>query len=135
MRLTANTSNVVIATLAEKTTILDVRYLFCAVGKDENTYKYCLVTDTSTNKSRYNEFTITLTSSPVPANGEIDLTESDYDYSFYELTQAQAASINFNNVDLSLYGLVETMRLEVVDNTNNTSTEYVLIENDRAYEG
>lgn len=133
--MTANTSNTVIATLAEKTTILDVRYLFCTKGKDENTYKYCLVTDTSDNKSRYNEFTITLTSTPVPANGEINLTESDYDYFFYELTQSQAASINFNNVDLSLYGLVETMRLQVVDNTNNTSTEYVLTEDEGSYEG
>lgn len=135
MELTANTSNTVVATLAEKTTLLNVRYLFCAVGKDENTTSYCLVTDTSDNKIRYNQFNITLKSNPIPENGEINLTESDYDYFFYQLTPAQASSIDFNNVDLSQYGLVETMRLQVVDNTNNTSTEYVLTENDRAYEG
>jgi hypothetical protein len=137
VKLTANTSNTVIATLAEKTTIVNVRYLFCAKGKDENISKYCLVTDIapSVSKERYNQFTITLKPSPVPTNGEIYLTESNYDYSFYELTQAQAAAINFNSVDVSQYGLVETMRLQVVDNTNNTSTEYVLTENDRAYEG
>lgn len=135
MTLTANTSNTVIVTLAEKTTIPDARYLFCAIGKDKNTPKYCLVNDLSINKTRYNEFVITLNSNPNPSNGEIDLPESDYDYFFYSLTQSQVAAINFNNIDVSQYGLVETMRLLVIDDTNNTSTEYVLTSNDRAYEG
>lgn len=123
MRIYKGQDNTVTVTLVEKTTISPVRYLFAAKSKQQNTYSYCLVTEIGTNLDRCNQFVIKEKTSPVPANGEIELLAGDYSYTFYELTAAQVSALDFNDIDTSLYTLVETKRMQVIA-AAEVATEY-----------
>ena len=88
-----NTSNTVILTLSEKTTLLNVNYLFEVYNDMTNIYKYFIAQDISTNKGRYNEFNIIENIIEFPLVGQINLiTEGFYKYNVYE--QASASNLN-----------------------------------------
>lgn len=88
-----NTSNTVILTLSEKTTLTNVNYLFEVYNDMTNIYKYFIAQDISTNKLRYNEFIITETVTEFPLLGQINLiAEGFYKYNVYE--QASASNLN-----------------------------------------
>lgn len=88
-----NTSNTVILTLSEKTTLTNVNYLFEVYNDMTNIYKYFIAQDISTNKLRYNEFIITETITEFPLLGQINLiTEGFYKYNVYE--QASPSNLN-----------------------------------------
>lgn len=95
-----SSSNTVVLTLAEKTTITDAYYLFVFTSDEKNTVKKIIPTDISPNKIRYNEFTIV---EPT----DISLTAGTWKYEIYEQD-------NDTNTDTTGLNLVENGRVDVV---------------------
>jgi len=105
----------IICTLTEKQTIVDANYLFVFTDRATNgVVKFVLVngSDISTNKDRWNEFSITVNTY------FSTYSEGWYTYDVYE----QASS---SNTDLSLTGgLLETGLMWLDDNSDVTTTQY-----------
>jgi hypothetical protein len=99
------TSNTVILTLSEKTTITNPYYLFVFTSDEKNTVKKLIPTDISINKIRYNEFVIVEPS-------HVSLTAGTWKYEIYE----QASSTNTNITGLNL---VENGRVDVVGSSTD----------------
>jgi hypothetical protein len=90
IRLTKDQANDVVVTLTEKGTAS--HYLFEFFSSATHVYHYCVDQDTSAHPERYNKFTITETSNPTPADGEVELEEGEYRYVIY-------ANSSSSNVD------------------------------------
>jgi hypothetical protein len=95
-----NKTNNVILTLAEKTTLTNVFYLFEFTSDETNTVKHLIPTDISTNKIRFNEFNII---EPT----DISLTKGTWKYRIFE----QLSSTNTNTSGLNE---VENGRVDVI---------------------
>ena len=109
-------ANTVVVTLKEKTTLSPVYYLWEFKSKQSNAKRYCIATDISQYKDRYNEFIITETTNPTPTNGQISLGEGgEWDYTVYE----QSSNSNLNPAGLTI---VETGLAKVIP---AASTQYV----------
>lgn len=94
-------TNTVAVTLFEKTTIAeaDVHYLFQFTSPDTQTSVYCIPTDTSEFKSRYNLFEIEETDTPDPLAGQVSLKPSgQWAYYVYE----QESDTNLDPAGLTL---------------------------------
>lgn len=96
-------ANTVALTLKEKTTVLNPVYLFEFENSQTHSKFYCIASDTSLYKDRYNLFTITVVSgTPTPLSGQIKLTLGDeYNYTVYQ----QQSTTNLNPANAS--GVVE----------------------------
>jgi len=104
-----NTSNTVILTLSEKTTLLNANYLFEVYNDMTNIYKYFIAQDVSGNKGRFNEFNIIESTMENLLGGRINLiTEGFYKYNVYE----QASSTNLN--PLLALNLIDKGKLKFV---------------------
>ena len=93
--LQENTSNIVVLTLTEKTTINAPTYLFRFVNKQTNVEYVCIQSDTSVFKSRYNKFTITTqTTTPNPLLGQLKLSLGD-EYEYYIYAQVSTTNLDY----------------------------------------
>lgn len=105
----------IICTLTEKQTITDANYLFVFTSRVTNeVVKFVLVnsSDLSTNKTRWNEFSITVNTY---FNNKVD---GWWDYDVYE----QAST---TNTDLSLTGdMLEGGLMYLTDNGSVTTTQF-----------
>jgi hypothetical protein len=114
MVINKNTVNKVIFTLAEKTTLDPVYYLFELTNLADKSVITFTTTDISANKYRYNEFEIEDTTSENHLLGKVDFElEGDYTYNIYE----QSSSTNLEVLNAG--GLVESGRIRVI----GTATE------------
>lgn len=102
-------SNNVVVTLTEKTTILNPTYLFEFKNDQSKASQYFISADISTQKERYNEFVVTEKASPNNLLGEVSLEiTGDYTYAIRE----QASS---TNLDPELSGdIVEVGKVRVI---------------------
>ena len=85
--LNRDSTNKSVFTLFEKTTLSPVYYLFEFIDEDTNTSKLFTGVDISTNKPRYNEFVIELTTNGIEdlLNSVINLQVNGYyTYKVYE---------------------------------------------------
>jgi len=104
-----NTTNKVILTLSEKTTLTNAKYLFEVINDMSNEVKCFIAADISTNKLRYNEFEFIENVTENLLNGTFSLTLSGfYKYNVYE----QASSTNLN--PLLALNLIDKGKLNVV---------------------
>ena len=104
-----NTTNKVILTLSEKTTLTNAVYLFEVTNDMSNTVKYFIAADISTNKLRYNEFDFIENVTEDLLNGTFSLELSGfYKYNVYE----QASTTNLN--PLLALNLIDKGKLNVV---------------------
>lgn len=119
LRLKRDSTTGFVVTLNETTTISNPEYLFEFINSqsdDDNDTQYCILTDTSSSKERYNEFSIIDgTDVNFPING-------DYEYNIYE--QANGSG----NLDPTGLTLVEHGRAyvyidPVTDNEYSDSNE------------
>ncbi len=113
-----NSTNNRILTLAEKTTLDPVVYLFEVTNDSSNEVKCFICQDISPNPVRYNEFNFIENATEDLLNGTFELTLSGfYTYNVYEQTST-------TNLDPTLAtNLVETGKLNVVD-TLTTITQF-----------
>ncbi len=106
MILERNISNKKVFTLSEKTTLLNVFYLFEITCTQDLSKFYFIGSDLSTNKIRYNEFLLDVS---------LFVLNGSYTYKIYE----QASN---TNLDVLLTGaLIENGRIKVIGETNNIS--------------
>ena len=104
-----NTTNKVILTLSEKTTLTNAKYLFEVINDMSNEVKCFIAADISTNKLRYNEFDFIENVTENLLNGTFTLTLSGfYKYNVYE----QASATNLN--PLLALNLIDKGKLNVV---------------------
>lgn len=104
-----NTTNKVILTLSEKTTLTNAKYLFEVINDMSNEVKCFIAADISTNKLRYNEFEFIENVTENLLNGTFSLTLSGfYKYNVYE----QASTTNLN--PLLALNLIDKGKLNVV---------------------
>jgi hypothetical protein len=129
MIIQKNTVNTCVFSLAERTTLTPVYYLFAFKNTQDDTVLTFTCTDISVNKLRYNEFEIEETQSEDRLTGKItlDLTGS-YTYEIYE----QSSS---TNLDLASTGnLVEIGKIDVkgaeVEDETFTETRTIGVFND-----
>jgi hypothetical protein len=112
-------TNIVVLTLAEKTTIANPKYLFEFINNQTQQTYYCIATDSSLYPCRYNQFTITVqTTTPNPLLGQINIPLGDeYTYNIYQQTSS-------TNLDPTLsMGVVES-GLMTYDKTISSRVEY-----------
>jgi hypothetical protein len=102
-----NTSNTVIFTLAEKTTLTSVVYLFELTSDESQEVKCFIATDISGNPERYNEFLFIENVTEDLLNGTFSLTLNGfYEYNVYEQSST-------TNLDPTLAtNLIETGKLK-----------------------
>lgn len=104
-----NTTNNTVLTLAEKTTLTDVVYLFEVINDASQEVKCFIATDISPNPVRYNEFNLIENTTEDLLNGTFSLELSGfYTYNIYE----QSSTTNLD--PLQATNLVETGKLNVV---------------------
>ena len=104
-----NTTNTVILTLSEKTTLTNAKYLFEVTNDMSNEVKCFIAADISTNKLRYNEFEFIENVTENLLIGTFSLTLSGfYKYNVYE----QASTTNLDPA-LAL-NLIDKGKLNVV---------------------
>jgi hypothetical protein len=104
-----NTSNTVVLTLSEKTTLTNAKYLFEVINDMSNDVKCFIAADISTNKLRYNEFVFIENVTEDLLNGTFSLLLSGfYKYNVYE----QASTTNLN--PLLALNLIDKGKLNVV---------------------
>lgn len=104
-----NTTNKVILTLSEKTTLTNAKYLFEVTNDMSNAVKCFIAADISTNKLRYNEFDFIENITEDLLNGTFSLELSGfYKYNVYE----QASTTNLN--PLLALNLIDKGKLNVV---------------------
>lgn len=107
--ITKNTTNNIILTLAEKTTLTNVVYLFEVINDSSEVVKCFIAEDISPNKQRYNEFNLIENTTEDLLNGTFELGLSGfYTYNIYEQTST-------TNLDpLQALNKIETGKLNVV---------------------
>lgn len=107
--ITKNTTNNIILTLAEKTTLTNAVYLFEVTNDSSEVVKCFIAEDISPNKQRYNEFDLIENATEDLLNGTFELGLSGfYTYNIYEQTST-------TNLDTTLAtNLIETGKLNVV---------------------
>lgn len=106
--ITKNTTNNIILTLAEKTTLTNVVYLFEIINNASSEVKCFIAEDISPNPIRYNEFNLIENTTEDLLNGTFELELSGfYKYNIYEQTST-------TNLDPTLAtNLIETGKLNV----------------------
>ncbi len=103
-----NTTNKVILTLSEKTTLTNAKYLFEVINDMSNEVKCFIAADISTNKLRYNEFDFIENVTENLLIGTFSLTLSGfYKYNVYE----QTSTTNLN--PLLALNLIDKGKLNV----------------------
>lgn len=93
--LTQSAPRTVVMTVTEKTTLSNPYYLFVFESRQATGHKVVLIAEnTSTITVRYDEFTISHSTTPDPYNGEGDFTYTgEYAYTVYQKTGAQTLDI------------------------------------------
>lgn len=129
MIIQKNTVNTCVFSLAEKTTLTPVYYLFAFTNTQDDSVLTFTCTDISVNKLRYNEFEIEETASEDRLNGKITLDLlGSYTYEIYE----QSSSTNL--VVANAGGLVEIGRIDVkgtvTEDETFTETRTIAVFND-----
>ena len=99
-----NSTNEVVFTLSEKTTLSNVYYLFEVIDDQSNDKYYFVLSDTSTNKERYSLLTI------IEGTTVTFTNIGFYKYNVYE--QTSSSNLNPNGLNL-----IENGKLKVVDTT------------------
>lgn len=111
-----NSSNEVVLTLSEKTSITSPTYLFEFTNDSTKQTKVFISADYSNNKERFNVFNIIETSTEVPLTGRVSLTVGDWKYNIYQQTSTT------NLVVANSGGLVENGRVDVVGNDSELNS-------------
>jgi hypothetical protein len=103
-----NSSNEVVLTLSEKTSIVGATYLFEFINDATKETKLFISQDYSNNKERFNIFNIIETSTEVPLTGRVSLAVGNWKYNIYQQTSTT------NLVVANSGAKVENGRVDVV---------------------
>ena len=117
IKLETNTTKLVILTLTEKVTLTNPKFLFEFINNESHVKYYCISTNLSAYKERYDSFNLQLTSSPNNLIGQLNLPVGEYDYNVYE----QASTTNLNPSGLTK---LENGKCIVFNSSPSSETQY-----------
>lgn len=122
--------NTVVVTLCEKVTLTgDTYFLFELISDDSNESKLFTGFDISTNKSRYNQFNVTLTGGTEDLlNGVVTLPiNGSYDYKVYEQTSPTNLDISGTTsvVEIGKALVIGDKLPEVIEYTGGSTNKIV----------
>jgi hypothetical protein len=125
IRFLKNSTNNVVVTLTENSTVTNPIYLFMFTNQTSNVPYYFIGTDTSAYKTRYNKFSIIEKVSANTLNGEVTLGfKGYYNYKVYQTSLANTSGLT-TAADAVPY-ITKTVEVGVVDVVLDaqTTTEY-----------
>jgi hypothetical protein len=117
IKLTTNTTQNVYLTLTEKVTLTNPKFLFEFINNESQSKYYCISSNLSTHKGRFDVFSIQVMTSPNNLIGQISLSVGEYDYNVYE----QTSTTNLNPSGLNK---LENGKCIVFNSSPSTTTEY-----------
>ena len=110
--ITRGAANTIILSLAEKITLSSPKYLFRFVNELSHSENSCIASDTSGYTYRYNQFTITESTTESRTTGTLNLSPpGQWRYYIYE----QSSSSNLDYINAS--SLLETGMVRVIGET------------------
>ena len=125
IRFLKNSTNNVVVTLTENSTVTNPIYLFMFTNQTSNVPYYFIGTDTSSYKTRYNKFSIIEKVSANTLNGEVTLGFNGYyNYTVYQTSLANTSGLT-TAADAVPF-ITKTVEVGVVDVVLDaiTNTEY-----------
>ena len=125
IRFLKNSTNNVVVTLTENSTVTNPIYLFMFTNQTSNVPYYFIGTDTSSYKTRYNKFSIIEKVSANTLNGEVTLGFNGYyNYTVYQTSLANTSGLT-TAADAVPF-ITKTVEVGVVDVVLDaqTTTEY-----------
>lgn len=125
IRFLKNSTNNVVVTLTENSTVTNPIYLFLFTNQTSNVPYYFIGTDTSSYKTRYNKFSIIEKVSANTLNGEVTLGFNGYyNYTVYQTSLANTSGLT-TAADAVPF-ITKTVEVGVVDVVLDaqTTTEY-----------
>jgi len=125
IRFLKNSTNNVVVTLTENSTVTNPIYLFLFTNQTSNVNYYFIGTDTSAYKTRYNKFSIVEKTSANTLNGEVTLgLKGYYNYKVYQTSLANTSGLA--NAAAAVPFITKTVEVGVVDVVFDaiTNTEY-----------
>ena len=125
IRFLKNSTNNVVVTLTENSTVTNPIYLFLFTNQTSNVPYYFIGTDTSSYKTRYNKFSIIEKVSANTLNGEVTLGFNGYyNYTVYQTSLANTSGLT-TAADAVTF-ITKTVEVGVVDVVLDaqTTTEY-----------
>ena len=125
IRFLKNSTNNVVVTLTENSTVTNPIYLFLFTNQTSNVNYYFIGTDTSAYKTRYNKFSIVEKASANTLNGEVTLgLKGYYNYKVYQTSLANTSGLA--NAAAAVPFITKTVEVGVVDVVFDavTNTEY-----------
>ena len=127
--ITKNTTNNIILTLAEKTTLTNAVYLFEVTNDSSEVVKCFIAEDISPNKQRYNEFDLIENATEDLLNGTFELGLSGfYTYNIYEQTSTTnlEPTLSTNLIETGKLNVVSTIaELEQYNGNQTQTTVYI----------
>lgn len=125
IRFQKNSTNNVVVTLTENSTVSNPIYLFMFTNQTSNVPYYFIGTDTSAYKTRYNKFSIVEKVGANTLNGEVSLgLKGYYNYKVYQTSLANTSGLA--NAAAAVSFITKTVEVGVVDVVLDaiTNTEY-----------
>ena len=125
IRFLKNSTNNVVVTLTENSTVTNPIYLFLFTNQTSNVPYYFIGTDTSNYKTRYNKFSIVEKASANTLNGEVTLgLKGYYNYKVYQTSLVNTSGLT-TAADAVPF-ITKTVEVGVVDVVFDaiTNTEY-----------
>jgi hypothetical protein len=114
IRFLKNSTNNVVVTLTENSTVTNPIYLFLFTNQTSNVPYYFIGTDTSSYKTRYNKFSIIEKVSANTLNGEVTLGFNGYyNYKVYQTSLANTSGLT-TAADAVTF-ITKTVEVGVVD--------------------
>lgn len=108
LKITRGTSSTIVVTLKEKQTLANPTFLFRFISEGRNVEKAFIAADiaTSSQKERFNKFSIVESAVENLTNGVVSLTEGIYEYQVFEQTSTTNLDYrladNLNPVEIGL---------------------------------
>jgi len=125
IRFLKNSTNNVIVTLTENSTVVNPIYLFIFTNQTSNVPYYFISTDSSNYKTRYNKFSIKEKTSANTLNGEVTLgLNGFYNYKVYQTSLSNLSGLT--TAADAIPFITKTVEIGVVDVVFDaiTNTEY-----------
>jgi hypothetical protein len=125
IRFYKNSTNNIIVTLTENSTVSNPVYLFMFTNQTSNVPYYFIGTDTSAYKTRYNKFIIVEKVGANTLNGEVSLgLNGFYNYSVYQISLTNTSGLA--NAAAAVPFITKTVEVGVVDVVKDAqiNTEY-----------
>ena len=125
IRFLKNSTNNVVVTLTENSTVTNPIYLFMFTNQTSNVPYYFISTDTSSYKTRYNKFSVVEKLAANTLNGEVTLGFNGYyNYTVYQTSLANTSGLT-TAADAVTF-ITKTVEVGVVDVVLDaqTTTEY-----------